>query len=304
MDFAELADSPLALGANSGAGGALLAAATARRKILHISDPSKTAKTWNGGGGASITAAMGDVPVVALQENLRALPALIYADPRLLEGPAAAIVSLLPPEHPGTVGALAAYLLRPSRAVRSKLVRLRTQLEEPYLGVHLRRSGSWDPRGSSDLSLFGLQEAGVARAAALVRELLARSRLEGRGARRRRWWEWGRAPGRVLLATDCAVTRERGEWREGRLGAEVRTGAGPVAHSAGEQRPGAAGAAPFEPFDPLAAREGVLRAVAEWWGLAGARAGCPPPPPPPRTKWTRRVPRPVLIGHAASLTPY
>ena len=28
------------------------------------------------------------------------------------------------------------------------------------------------------------------------------------------------------------------------------------------------------------------------------------PPPPPRTKWTRRVPHPVLIGHAASLTPY
>ena len=29
-----------------------------------------------------------------------------------------------------------------------------------------------------------------------------------------------------------------------------------------------------------------------------------PPPPPYRTKWTRRVPHPVLIGHAASLTPY
>jgi len=29
-----------------------------------------------------------------------------------------------------------------------------------------------------------------------------------------------------------------------------------------------------------------------------------PPPPPRRTKWTRRVPHPVLIGHAASLTPY
>ena len=28
------------------------------------------------------------------------------------------------------------------------------------------------------------------------------------------------------------------------------------------------------------------------------------PPPSPRTKWTRRVPHPVLIGHAASLTPY
>jgi hypothetical protein len=29
-----------------------------------------------------------------------------------------------------------------------------------------------------------------------------------------------------------------------------------------------------------------------------------PPPPPPRTKWTRRVPQPVLIGHAAPLAPY
>ena len=28
----------------------------------------------------------------------------------------------------------------------------------------------------------------------------------------------------------------------------------------------------------------------------------PPPPPPFRTKWTRRVPHPVLIGHAASLS--
>ena len=34
------------------------------------------------------------------------------------------------------------------------------------------------------------------------------------------------------------------------------------------------------------------------------RAAPPPPPSPPRSKWTRRVPHPVLIGHAASLTPY
>ena len=27
-------------------------------------------------------------------------------------------------------------------------------------------------------------------------------------------------------------------------------------------------------------------------------------PPPPRTKWTRLVPHPVLIAHAAPLTPY
>jgi tRNA A37 threonylcarbamoyltransferase TsaD len=26
-----------------------------------------------------------------------------------------------------------------------------------------------------------------------------------------------------------------------------------------------------------------------------------PPPPPPRTEWTRRVPHPVLIGHASFL---
>ena len=31
---------------------------------------------------------------------------------------------------------------------------------------------------------------------------------------------------------------------------------------------------------------------------------CVPPPPSPGTKWTRRVPHPVLIGHAASLAPY
>ena len=33
-----------------------------------------------------------------------------------------------------------------------------------------------------------------------------------------------------------------------------------------------------------------LHDLAYWWQ---------PPPPTPRTKWTRRVPHPVLIGHAA-----
>ena len=35
---------------------------------------------------------------------------------------------------------------------------------------------------------------------------------------------------------------------------------------------------------------------------ARAQRTLPPPLPPPRTKWTRRVPHPVLIGHAASLS--
>ena len=42
------------------------------------------------------------------------------------------------------------------------------------------------------------------------------------------------------------------------------------------------------------------RAFLEGLGVAEAKVA----PPPPRTKWTRRVPHPVLIGHAASLTPY
>ena len=40
-----------------------------------------------------------------------------------------------------------------------------------------------------------------------------------------------------------------------------------------------------------------------WLGFRGLMVVAPPPPPP-RTKWTRRVPHPVLSGHAASLTPY
>jgi hypothetical protein len=38
--------------------------------------------------------------------------------------------------------------------------------------------------------------------------------------------------------------------------------------------------------------------------VSPTRRKAAPPPPPPRTKWTRRVPHPVLSGHAASLTPY
>jgi len=38
------------------------------------------------------------------------------------------------------------------------------------------------------------------------------------------------------------------------------------------------------------------------WAVTAPPAEEVSPPPPPRTKWTRRVPHPVLIGHAASLT--
>ena len=51
--------------------------------------------------------------------------------------------------------------------------------------------------------------------------------------------------------------------------------------------------------------EAALQAIGELRGIEAAQAAPPPPPPPSsRTKWSRRVPHPVPIGHAASLTPY
>jgi hypothetical protein len=44
--------------------------------------------------------------------------------------------------------------------------------------------------------------------------------------------------------------------------------------------------------------------AAEGRGVGRPRSPPPPPPHPHRTKWTPRVPHPVLIGHTASLTPY
>ena len=45
--------------------------------------------------------------------------------------------------------------------------------------------------------------------------------------------------------------------------------------------------------------EGGARVQSHSWGSPGAAYGVSPPP---RTKWTRRVPHPVLIGHAAALS--
>jgi hypothetical protein len=46
------------------------------------------------------------------------------------------------------------------------------------------------------------------------------------------------------------------------------------------------------------------RCDSKGWGMRTVRPPPAPPLPRSRTKWTRRVPHPVLIGHAASLTPY
>ena len=53
-----------------------------------------------------------------------------------------------------------------------------------------------------------------------------------------------------------------------------------------------------------ARRRAPRRCVPRRRGGGGGAPPPPPPPSPPRTNRTRRVPHPVLIGHAASLTPY
>jgi hypothetical protein len=59
----------------------------------------------------------------------------------------------------------------------------------------------------------------------------------------------------------------------------------------------------FDWFAERVQRQQRVRALAlRMLSLMQQRLLVPPPPSPPRTKWTRRVPHPVLIGHAASLS--
>ena len=62
-------------------------------------------------------------------------------------------------------------------------------------------------------------------------------------------------------------------------------------------------ARPLTPVEQIRRVVAALRDGSSALTVAEARAKVIPLPPP-RTKWTRRVPHPVLIGHAASLTPY
>jgi len=75
--------------------------------------------------------------------------------------------------------------------------------------------------------------------------------------------------------------------------------------------PKSRGQAGSEPAWGEAAAGGNVRSEGEDGPSPDGRAARSPPReaagggvPPPRTKWTRRVPHHVLIGHAASLTPY
>jgi hypothetical protein len=121
------------------------------------------------------------------------------------------------------------------------------------------------------------------------------------------------APPRGAAAASVAGAwvRERCvQWQRSR--SDVRTKAwsaklnlkrgGAQAAAAARRARGARAVAPRRPRHGL----GGALAAARVPGVprAPGREGLTPPPSPTRTKWTRRVPHPVLIGHAASLAPY
>ena len=75
-------------------------------------------------------------------------------------------------------------------------------------------------------------------------------------------------------------------------GSSGREPTGAWGDSTGAPRPAAARSAGREGLRVQFWRRGCLSSITD--------TPPPPPPSPPRTKWTRRVPHPVLIGHAAS----
>jgi hypothetical protein len=133
--------------------------------------------------------------------------------------------------------------------------------------------------------------------------------LHGAGAFGSVEYQQGVAP--ETVQADAAQAREGGAGRrEAELDAFFRLAALAEAASRGgglvrvrvlaEHRPlplAPPGAAPAPPR-VVDARVGLLSTGKR------ARSLERPVPPPPRTNRTRRVPHPVLIGHAASLTPY
>ena len=102
--------------------------------------------------------------------------------------------------------------------------------------------------------------------------------------------------------TPLQIARERGHADAARALEEECPEAGlcdQVGGGAADAGRGVSGGPRAEGFGAEASRAGRGRPD----GGGGERAaGKPPPPPPPtpRTKWTHRVPHPVLIGHAAS----
>jgi len=95
-------------------------------------------------------------------------------------------------------------------------------------------------------------------------------------------------------------TRSRFEWEEEDAASAPKAVGSGDRDRAARARAARAPAAMDEEFLAAAVERGRFR----WPPPPDAGPARPEVPPPPRTKWTRRVPHPVLIGHTASLAPY
>ena len=173
-----------------------------------------------------------------------------------------------------------------------------------------------DARAAADaLEAARGEAARLAEAARLEAVRLAEQRGEAEAALARRVDEEGGARAELArrLEEAARLQTQREEAEAARVDAQIRAQAeaarkGTAAVLQGVQRVQEgvqqlfATAAGLEEAQEAQARDALARHRALEAALA---AQAPPPPPPPsRTKWTRRVPHPVLIGHAASLTPY
>ena len=106
-------------------------------------------------------------------------------------------------------------------------------------------------------------------------------------------------------ADEAARALRQAERRVSKLSVEVQRAGAAAAGPAGAAL--AAQLSEKKAAAERAAREAAARLGLPQHGAPGVqerrrRSEAAAPPPSPRTKWTRRVPHPVLIGHAASPT--
>ena len=111
----------------------------------------------------------------------------------------------------------------------------------------------------------------------------------------RRWWciSACRTSARRCRSVSTSHTTARPRARRTRCAAPARAWAWPAASPAASVR--GVGAA----LTPRVLAGASRAAVSRGGGAPVARGRGARPPPTPRTNWTRRVPHPVLIGHAA-----
>jgi hypothetical protein len=207
---------------------------------------------------------------------------------------------------PGRAVRSAAPPALPSASAARRLRLLKTLLPDNQSEgvVALVAGGAGDPGGGRpDAARLYEAVAGLVHGVVPPRELLARLDAALRSGRR--------ADARAALECLAAVLTESAACRAVVLeGAGADAGGDAAMAEADGGTAASAGGSASRPdaaphSDGAAGRAGAALDVGDGpllrLLLRLAVAVSPPPSPPPRTKWTRRVPHSVLIGHAASL---